>query len=250
MTGSTVQPTPRRTISARTSGWWDSATTSKGAPRARRASAMIARVREPAGKVTHGPHAGRRAHAHALRGVDRQRLVPQRGDRQPGVGARGRRTRPGPGRPGPAGRAPRPTGRPSAAARPRAAPGGRPAAARRSGRPRRRRSARPAGTRPARCGGPRPSGPAPRCRPAPARRSARPRSAWSASTRPRPAGSNRATPTRRSSSARPWESAEGDTPTAAAARAKVGSRAAATRYSSCWTVTLGRTGDRSPPDPN
>ena len=46
-------------------------------------------------------------------------------------------------------------------------------------------------------------------------------------------------PSRRSSSDRPWLSAEGVTPTAAAASAHVGASCTATRYSSCWTERFG-----------
>ena len=58
----------------------------------------------------------------------------------------------------------------------------------------------------------------------------------------RPWRSKRGTPTRRSNSARPWVRADGVTPSEAAAAARVGDPAAATRYSNCCTVRLGRIG--------
>ena len=69
VSGSTVQPVPRRTISRSTSGWWLSATTSRGAPRARSSRSMIERVCEPSGNSTHGPHDAASAIVDARRAV-------------------------------------------------------------------------------------------------------------------------------------------------------------------------------------
>ncbi len=77
--GSTVQPSPRRTISTSTSGWCDSISTTSGAPISPSRASIAVRVRELAGNSNHGPQvAGGTPLGHAGWGVDGQFVTQQR----------------------------------------------------------------------------------------------------------------------------------------------------------------------------
>ena len=247
-TGSTVQPSPSRTICSSTSGWWLSA-------------AIVVRRAEPASGAEDraGGCASRRGTSPTAPTSTARRSSCRAGPARPAARVAARSiSRPGQrlGRldahdevelaVAQAARAARPTGRPTASA--------------------------DVGTLGAERGDdvgevddggdvdhadPDPTAAARRAR----RRTSRPgravsastRRAWSStgaadarSTRRRPCDSNSGTPSRRSSSARPCDSADGLTPTALARRsAHVGSSATATRYSS-WRIVRSGSGQPHP----
>ena len=232
--GSTVHPTPSCTISRSTSGWWLSATTSIGAPSRRNSSTTSARVCEPAGNSTHGPQVvggpfGWPGGAYTARSSVSRGVVSMP---PTGVGGSTHTTRSS----SPADEEVEEFG---GGRDPQAqvdARGGRCGSVRSwSGRwttaaasiiPSRSAPLRPVRTRSA--------------QPARSWVSASTWRAWATTgaadgrtSRRRPSRSNSATPTRRSSSARPCDNAEALTPTRSAATAQVGSSATATRYSSC-----------------